>query len=556
MAMKEEYSRTLFILLSVCSLVLAIACANIANLMLARGMVRRTDISLRMALRASRGRLVRQSLTESVALALLGGLLGLAVADGAGRIILALAFDRGSVVPLNTDASWPVLAFALGASILTGVLFGTAPAWFATHTQPVEALRGANRTTRDSSSLPQRLLLIVQATLSVVLVAGACMLTRSLGNLEGQNFGLDVHNRVQVYMNPAPTTYSQDRLDNLYRSLLSRLEQMKGIESVGLAMYNPFTDQWGESIYIQGHPKPAPGQSNNSSWDRVSPNYFKTLGQPVVRGRPFNEHDGDGSVPVAIVNEAFVKKFFKNTEDPLASRFGMDVLSEAGRFQIVGVVKDAKYFQPQDPFRPMFFLPMQQHIHYSVHIMDTIEVGSHFAHGILLKSSRDIATLEPELRKLCSEVDPNITIVGVKSMREQVDMDFNQQRAVASLAGLFGAVALVLAAVGLYGVTAYTVARRTSEIGVRMALGASRGNVVGLVMRGAFQQVGIGLLLGIPLSIGAGKLMGSQLYGLSSTDPAALGIAVLALAFAASIAAIIPAGRAASTDPMKALRTE
>ena len=258
MAMKDDYSRTLYILLAVCCLVLAIACANIANLMLARGMVKRIDISLRMALGASRGRLVRQSLTESIVLALIGGLFGMLVADAASRLILALAFDRGSVVPITTDPSWPVLGFALGASIFTGILFGTAPAWFATHTQPVEALRGANRTTRDSSTFPQRVLLVVQATLSVVLVAGACMLTRSLSNLEDQNLGLDVHHRVQLYINPAPTTYTPVQLDALYRNLLDRLHRVKGVESAGLAMYTPFTDNWGEGVYIQGHPKPAP----------------------------------------------------------------------------------------------------------------------------------------------------------------------------------------------------------------------------------------------------------------------------------------------------------
>lgn len=556
MAMKEEYSRTLYILFSVCGLVLAIACANIANLMLARGMVRRTDISLRMALGASRGRLVRQSLTECVTLALIGGLLGLVVADGAGRIVLALAFDRTSIVPLSTDLSWPVLGFALGASVLTGILFGTAPALFATHTQPIEALRGANRITGDSATLPQRALLVVQATLSVILVAGACMLTRSLGNLESQNFGLDTRHRVQVYMNPPPPSYSQERLDVVYRNLLLRLESMKGVENVGIAKYNPLTDNWGEGVYIQGHPKPAPNANNGASWDRVSSNFFKTAGQPLIRGRSFNDHDREGSEPVAIVNEAFVKKFLKDKEDPLASRFGLDVLSEAGRFQIVGVVRDAKYTQPQEPVRAMFFLPLQQHVRYENKLMATIESTSHFANGVLIESSRNIASLEPELRKVCSEVDPNITVIDVRSMREQVDGWFSQQRAVARLASIFGIIALLLASVGLYGVTAYTVARRTGEIGVRMALGASRGSVVGLVMRGAFLHVGLGLILGIPLSILAGKLMGTQLYGLSSADPLPLSIAVLALAIAASIAAVIPAGRAASIDPMRALRVE
>ena len=215
------------------------------------------------------------------------------------------------------------------------------------------------------------------------------------------------------------------------------------------------------------------------------------------------------------------------------------------------MVRDAKYTEPNAPARPMFFLPLAQQIDYANDLLAKLQTRSSFVHGILLKTGRSIASLEPEVRKLCSDVDPNITVIDVNSMQEQVAMNFNQQRAVASLAGLFGAVALLLAAVGLYGVTAYGVARRTNEIGVRMALGADRLGVIRLVLKGAFKQVSLGLLLGIPLAIGAGRLMGNQLYGLTSTDPAALFIAILSLTMAALIAALIPARRAATIDPMK-----
>ena len=449
MIMKEDYGRTLYVLLTVCCLVLAIACANIANLMLARGMVRRGDISLRMALGASRGRLIRQSLTESVVLALIGGLLGVFVADGATRLILALSFDRGSVVPIDPDASWPVLAFALGASILTGVLFGTAPAWFATRTQPVEALRGVNRSTGDRSSIPQKTLLVVQATLSIVLIAGASMLTRSLGNLENQKFGFDTNDRVAVYINPAPSTYTAGQLDALYRNLLSRFQEVKGVERAGLALYTPFTDNRSEDVYIQGRPRPSPNSDNGSSWDRITPGYFATAGQTLIRGRAFDDHDRTGSAPVAIVNQAFINKFIKG-EDPIGQHFGIDLPAEAGRFQIVGVVRDAKYTEPNAPARPMFFLPLAQQVDYANDLLAKLQTRSSFVHGILLKTGRGIASLEPEVRKLCSDVDPNITVIDVNSMQEQVAMNFNQQRAVASLASLFGAVALLLAAVASF----------------------------------------------------------------------------------------------------------
>lgn len=554
--MKERYSQTLYLLLSVCGLVLAIACANVANLMLARSLVRRKDISLRMALGASRARLIRQTLTESIALSLLGGLLGLFFADAAGRLILALAFELGSAVPLDTQLSSPILGFALGASILTGIVFGVVPASFATHMQPIDALRGANRTVGERSSRPQQALVITQATLSLVLVAGACMLTRSLGNLEHQNLGLDLYGRVQVEMNPAPSTYSQEQLDVLYRNLLSRLKQVEGIESAGLAMVNPFTGNWNQSVYIDGHPRPAPSVNADASFNRVSTGFFETAGQSLVRGRLFDERDRDGSIPIAVVNESFAKKFFRRGEEPLGAYFGMFLFSDSKRFEIAGIVRDAKYTQPNEPVRPMFFLPFEQHAQYSRDILNTAEKQSHFAYGLLLHTSRSVASIEPELRKLMGEVDPNITVLSVKSMRERVDQQFSQQRAVARLASLFGIVALVLAAVGLYGVTAYTVARRTGEIGVRMTLGADRASVIRLVLRGTFQNVGIGLLMGIPLAIGAGKLMESQLYEVGSIDPIALTVALGSLSLAAFAAATLPAARAASVDPAKALQTE
>ena len=553
--MREEYSRSLQILLTVCGLVLLIACANIANLLLARGMARRSQISLRLAVGASRARIVSQSLAESVLLALGGGIVGLAVADGAGRLLLALAFHSARFLPIDTKPSWPVLTFAFTLSLLTGVLFGTAPAWFATRTAPVEALRGANRSTKDSSGLPRKALLVVQATLSVVLVAGAAMLARSLSNLEHQNLGFQIANRISVTLNPPPAAYTQERLDALYRDLEERLNRLPGVQQASLAFYNPLTNNWGEQIFVEGHPAARLDENSNASWDRVSPNFFQTIGQRLLRGRAFRDADAGKTAPVAIVNQAFVRRFFPR-EDPMDKRFGIDLPENAGMFRIVGVVQDAKYTQPQRPARPMFFLPLAQHASYSIEIMQKIESRSHFISGVMLATQSTPGTLEPLLKKVFSEADPNLTITNVRTMQQQVNSRFDQQRAVASLAGLFGGVALLLAAVGLYGVTAYTVAQRTSEIGVRMALGADRANVVRLILRGAFQKVVVGLALGVPLAIGAGRLISSQLYGVTQWDPWALLVAVGSLGVCAFVAALIPATRAASIDPMKALRTE
>jgi predicted permease len=553
--MKENYASSLRILLTVCSLVLLIACANIANLLLARAMARRSNTSVRLALGASRARLTRQLLTESILLSVLGGAAGIAVAYLGVQIVLALAFHSASFVPISASPSLPVLAFAFALSLLTGVLFGTAPAWFASHTDPVEALRGANRSTGDSSSLPQKALLIFQATISVVLLAGAGMLTRSLNNLEHQNFGFTLDHRVTVLMNQPLASYTPQHLDSLYRALQERLARVPGIERASLALYTPFTDNWGDGIFVQGHPPPRLDEDTGSSWDRVSPGYFETVGQRLLRGRGITEQDNARSRPVAVVNEAFVRKFFKH-EDSMGKHFGIDLVENAGNYEIVGIVRDAKYTDPDKPVRPMFFVPLAQRIDYKMEAMQMGETRSHFINGAVLVAHGDLGKLEPQLRKAFSEVDPNLTIINIQTMQQQVDMNFDQQRAVARLTGLFGMIALILAAVGLYGVTAYTVARRTSEIGVRIALGADRMNVVRLVLRGAFLQIVIGLAIGIPMAIGAGRLISSQLYDVRNWDPAALGFAVFSLGICALIATVIPAQRAASIDPMKALRTE
>ena len=554
-AMKADYGDSLRILLVVCSMVLLIACANIANLLLARGAARRRQTSVQLALGASRSRLIRQSLTESLVLALLGGLAGLAIAFAGTRLILVLAFHSAKFLPISATPSLPVLGFAFLLSLVTGALFGTAPAWLATHAHPAEALRGANRSTRDKSSLPQRILVVAQATISVVLVAAAAMLTHSLRNLEHRDFGFATMNRIAVAINEAPASYTPEHLQALYQQLEDRLQRLAGVERASLALYTPFTDNWGEGVAIEGRPMQPIDENSGSSWDRVSAGYFDAIGQPILRGRGIERQDTAGSLPVAVVNEAFVKRFFKNG-DPLGKHFGMDLPAYASSYTIVGVVHDAKYTDPQEETRPMFFLPLTQTKQFQESVMQMEEFRSHFIRGAVLLFHGDTGLLEPQIRQAVAEVDPNLTITGIQTMEEQVAMNFDQQRAVAQLAGLFGGLALLLAAVGLYGVTAYTVARRTSEIGVRMALGANRLNVIRLVLRGALLQVGIGLAIGVPVAIAAGRLMGAQLYQVSSFDPAALALAVCLLALCALAAAFIPAQRAASINPVVALRAE
>ena len=556
--MKEEYGRSLQILLAVCGLVLLIACANVANLLLARAVARRAQTAIRLAIGASRRQLIVQALLESIMLSIAGGIAGLVVAMGAAQLLLALAFRNAHFLPISTQPSLLVLAFAFGLALITGVLFGAAPAWFATRTDPADALRGSGRSTSDSSSFARKALLIVQATLSVVLVAGATMLARSLDKLEHQDFGFQVQGRVVVSINNPPATYTQPKLTALYRRLEERLNRLPGVQGSGMALYNPLTDNWGEMIMVAGHPPPKMNGESNSSWDRVSTDYLQNFGVSVLRGRPFTSADSEKTELVAIVNEAFVKRFFKSGEDPLNQHFGIDLPENAGTFRIVGIARDAKFagWGLSRPARPMFYVPLAQNVEYKNDVMKRIELRSHFISGIMLVTNVPPGTLEPLLTRALAEVDPNLTIINVRSMQQQVALTFDQERAVASLAGLFGLVALVLAAVGLYGVTAYTVAQRTNEIGIRMALGADRGEVMQLVLRGAFKRVIAGLLLGLPLAVGAGRLISSQLYGVSSWDPLALTVASVALAICAFFAAIIPAGRAASISPIQALRIE
>ena len=348
-------------------------------------------------------------------------------------------------------------------------------------------------------------------------------------------------------------------LNALYREIEDRVSRLPGVRDAAMALYNPLTDNWDEMIEVAGHP-PSSETSNETgaSWDRITANYLQNFGIPILHGRYFTDADNENAAPVAIVNQAFVKRFFKNGEDPLGQHFGLDLPENAGTYRIIGVAGDAHFAGwgfTLPPF-PMFYVPLAQYVNYKTELMQKLEFGSHLISGIMLVTNDPPGTIEPQLTRALAEIDPNLTVTSVRTMKQQIDLSFDQERAVASLAGLFGVVALLLAAIGLYGVTAYTVAQRTNEIGIRMALGANRANVIRLILRGAFERVLFGLLLGLPLAIGAGRLIASGLYGVTSWDPLALTVAASALALCSFVAAIIPAMRAASISPMTALRVE
>ena len=556
--MKEQYGRSLQILLGVCGLVLLIACANVANLLLARAVSRRGQTAVRLAMGASRRQIVTQALVESILLAVAGGIAGLVVAIGAARLLLALAFAGTTFLPVDTRPVPIVLLFAFGLALLTGIVFGAAPAWFATRTDPIDALRGAGRSTRDHSSFARNVLIVVQATLSVVLVAGSTMLARSLGNLERQSFGFEIEGRVLVQLNRPPSDYTKEKLAALYRDIEERLNRLPGVQGSGLALYNPLTDNWGELVLVAGHPEPKPGEQAGASWDRVSANYLQNLGVRLVRGRHFTAADNETTESVAVVNEAFVRRFFKSDEDPIDQHFGLDLPENVNTYRIVGIVHDAKFagFALDQPARPMFFVALAQTVDYKNPLMKRLESQSHFVRGLLLVTNTPPGTLEPQVKRALAEADPNLTVTSVRTMQQQVDRSFDQQRAVASLAGLFGIVALMLAAIGLYGVTAYTVAQRTNEIGLRMALGARQATVVGSVVRSALGTALIGTGAGLVAAFALTRTIASFLYGVSPTDPVTAAAVAGVLLLVAGIAAFVPALRAASVNPMTALRAD
>ncbi|HUD57822.1 MAG TPA: ABC transporter permease [Terracidiphilus sp.] len=555
--LQQQTQQGLTMLMILSTVVLLIACANIANLLLARGTSRRADVAVRMAMGAARTRLVRQMFTESVLLAFIGGLAGLAVAYLGSSTILALAFPDARNLPIQASPSLPVLGFAFLISLVTGILFGIAPAWLSSHAQPAEVLRGVNRSTRDRSSLPQKALVVFQAALSVVLLAGAILMTRSLGNLQHQNFGIQTANRYVFHLDPAGAGYTVDRLPGLYRQLQDRFSALPGVSSASLAMYSPLEgDNWSEGVFVQGHPLPRPNDESWATWDRVSPTFLDTIGVPVLRGRGLTEQDTAATQPVAVVNQSFVKRFFPK-EDPIGKHFGVDAPKYSGAFEIVGVIADFKMNNPRSEAHRLFLRPLpQRYTAYTDEADVTGETRSMFIDAVILRFKGPQQDVEQTVHRTLASIDPNLTITNLRPYDAQVADNFNQERLIAQLSTLFGALALILACIGLYGVMSYYVARRTGEIGIRMALGATRSSVVMMVLRVEVWQILIGLALGIPAALYAGYLMKSLLYGVGSYDPLALAGAPLMLVLCAAAAAIVPARRAATIEPMQALRTE
>jgi macrolide transport system ATP-binding/permease protein len=549
--LQEQYTASLHLLMGVSGLVLLIACANIANLLLVRGIRRKAEMSVRTALGAARGRIVRQLLTESVVLAWFGGLTGLAVAYVGTKMLLKLAFPTLQNMPIQATPSAAVLAFAIGLSVVTGVLFGLAPAWIAARTEPADALRTGARTTIRGASLLQRGLVILQAALSLVLLVGAGLFSLSLNKLENTNLKLDSKNRYIVHIDPQAAGYTQLQLEALYRTIEQGFHGLPGVKNVGLSSYTPMEDNnWSNAVQIQGQPY---GDSG-ASVVRVTSEYFDSVGTRVLMGRGIGIQDSSTAPAVAVVNETFVKDFFPTGTNPIGRRFGAPGPETSGDFEIVGVVEDTVYTAARWKDHRMYFLPMMQRAASVKHPIE--EDNSLYAGAISVETQWPMNNMEQEARKTLGEINPNLAVVKFQSFDRQIADRFNDDRMLARLTALFANLALLLAAIGLYGVTAYNVVRRTTEIGIRMALGAQRSTVTAMILRGALAQTAIGLAIGLPVAFLSVRLVQSQLYEVKQIDAAILLTATVALAAASFLAGLVPARRAAGTDPARTLRAD
>ena len=549
--LRAQFGQALTMLFVTSGLVLLIASANLANLLLARA--DRGQAAIRAALGASTSRLMRQALVEGVVLAIAGGIVAIFIAAAATRTLLTLAFPGATFVPVDVVPSATVWLFAIGLAVLTGALFSAGPAWAMSRTSPLDALSGVGRSGHLRSFVPRRSLAVAQVALSFVLISGAGLLASSLGNLERQTLGFEPDARVAVHINPPALAGQRDRLITLYAQIHDRLREIPGVTGVTYALYSPMDgNNWSSGISIAGRPA---GDPIGSSWNRVGPSYFETTGTRLLRGRLLDDRDMLGATRAVVVNDAFRRRFFEQGE-PIGQRLGIGDAAHASDYEIVGIVDDVRYTAPRQPVRPMIFLPGFSTVDYANPTSANVQARSLLFRTLIVQSSSAIGALEPAIRRALAQVDPDLQVIRVLTLDEQVSANFRIERLMSRLTSVYGLLALAVASIGLYGITAFSVAQRTREIGVRMALGADRARIIRTVMRGPMLQALAGMAIGIPLALAAGRAIASQLHGVEPRDPAILGIAVVMLLVSAIAAAVLPGLRAASIDPTHALRGE
>jgi predicted permease len=542
--LRSEFSDPLLLLMTMVGLVLLIACANIANLMLARATGRQREIGVRLALGAGRTRLIRQLLTESILVAALGGTLGAVLARSATEVLVKLVAGGGADIEVGSYVDFRVLVFTGVISLFTGILFGLVPSLRATRVDVNRTLaanvRGAG--IGHGGVRTGRVLVVAQVALSMLLLMGATLFVRSLHNMVVQKLGFNRDHLLMVATNPTAGGYQGAAVLALYQNLRQELLNVPGVRGVTISNTGLFRGDSGDQISVEGSPRRS-SEELRSRWTLVGPDYFSTVGIPLSRGRQIDAADAAHGSPVCVVNESFARYFFPDS-DPIGKHVTDEYPTTRETFEIVGVAADAKEHSVAETGRPRFYGNL-------AHPIGTIE-GVHF----LLRSSGNPNGLISGVRHAILAIDRGLPVSMIRSVNEQIDNRLVTQRLIADLSVFFAALALLLAGVGLYGVMSYSMSRRTSEIGIRMALGASEGRVLWLVFRETVFLVAIGIAIGLPCALGAGSLLAHQLFGIAPTDPGTIALASAILFSVTLFAGYIPARRAARVDPMEALRYE
>jgi len=545
--LRNNFSTALIVLMCMVGLVLLIACANVANLLIARAFARQKEIALRLSLGSSRGRLVRQLLVESLVLSIAGGLLGVAVSYVLTRSLLAFMPQEGAPLLIAAHPDLRILGFTAGVTILTGLVFGLVPAWRASRPDPWTTLKGTMASIAGSggSLFLRKGLVTAQVALSFLLLFGAGLFVRSLQNLKTTETGVSLDNLVSFQVSPALSGYDDARAQVFYTALLERLRSTPDVASVAMASVPILSgSEWDSSIAVEGH-KAADGEDMQAFMNAVSPGYFATMKTPLLAGRDFRADDARDLNPtvdanyVAIVNRKFAEHYFPG-QNPIGKRLGFGGRNSKLNIEIVGLVADSLYEGPREGVHRQVFMP---------------NWGKNSG-AFYLRTRTASSGIFETVRREVHDLDAGMPVYEMKTVEGQLDETILTDRLIAMLSAGFGAAATVLASVGLYGVMAFVVARRRKELGIRLALGARPGTVVGLVMREVLLLLVIGLAVGIPAAIALGHYVASQLYGVKPTDPAMAVWTVVLLTIVSAAAGLIPAIRAGRIDPMRALRTE
>jgi predicted permease len=541
---KEFLEAPLWAMMAMVGLVLLIACANVANLIIARSSSRQKEIAVRLAIGASRWRIIRQLLLESLLLSLAGGIIGFALSFWTIPLLGGIMPQISPPIQLSNTPDWRVLTFALLVSVLTAVAFGLVPAFQATRPDLAPTLKDqANAVAGGGQTSWRKLLVCAQVSLSLLLLVGAGLFVTTLKNLKKLNPGFEVNNLLSFTVDPTLSDYDKNRAKLFYRQLDEKLSGLPGVHSVALSVVTPLSfDEWDNTMTVEGYAA-KPGEDMNPYTNYVSPHFFDALKIPIFEGRSFTDRDILGAPKAAIVNQTFARRYF-GKQSAIGRRIGMG--GDPGTktdIQIVGVVRDTKYQTMREKIQKQVFIPYLQN-----------DWANEMT--VFVRTTSPPEQMFTAFRLAVKQLDSNLPIYNMKTELRQVDDVLVVERLAAALSIVFGALATILAAIGLYGVMAFLVARRTREIGVRMALGALSRDVLWLVLREVLTVTGLGILLGLPVALIAARLISSQLYGVSSSDPVTVFLATFGIVLVAALSGYLPARRAVRVDPVKALRYE